>query len=53
MKVREKMGTRLRTMVKMKVTKKIWEGGARGQVRGRGVIERVVTTCAITVYTSV
>ena len=32
MKVRERMGTRLRTMVKVKVSKKIGARGARGRV---------------------
>ena len=40
MKVRERMETRVRTLVKVKVTTNVWERGGGG----RGVKDRVVTT---------
>ena len=65
MKGKETMGTSGRMTVKgttdgdrhqdmVKVTTEIWERGGRpASVRGRGVRDRVVTTCAVTVYSSV
>ena len=66
MEVRELMGTSVRTMVKVKVTTdgdqhqdmvkvttEVWERGGRRRERARGIIDRVVTTCAVMVYSSV
>ena len=39
-------------MVKAKVTTEAWERGGRRRELGRGVGDRVVTTCSVIVYAS-
>ena len=67
MKVREMIGTSVRTMAKMKVTtdgdqhqdegecdyRSMEERRTATSVRGQGVTDSVVTTCAVMVYSPV
>ena len=53
MKGRERMGTSLRTMVKAKMTTKVWEKGSMATRARTGVRDRMVTTCAVMVHSPV